>query len=155
MTKQKFLEMMRLSLNGKVSSSLVMENLRYYEDYINVEIRKGRDESEVLNELGDPRLIARTIAQTSGMESDQSTDFKGNRAWQEAQDAGYRPGGHARQFFLKVLFRVPMWVWLILLLLIVTVILGVVFSVIGAILPVLLPIVLVLLLVKVFRDWIN
>ena len=155
MTKQEFLETMRMSLNGKVSSSLVMENLRYYEDYINVEIRKGRDESEVLNELGDPRLIARTIAQTCGAEGGQATEYKGNRAWREGQDEGYRPGGHVRQFFLKVLFRVPMWVWLILLLLIVTVILGVVFSVIGAILPVLLPIVLVLFLVKVFRDWIN
>ena len=46
MTKQEFLEMMRLALNGKVSSGAVMENLRYYEDYINMEVRKGKKEEE-------------------------------------------------------------------------------------------------------------
>ena len=40
MTKQEFLEKLRVALSGRVASSLIMENLRYYEDYINTEIRK-------------------------------------------------------------------------------------------------------------------
>ncbi len=152
MTKQEFLERMRQALNGKVSSGLVMENLRYYEEYINVEIRKGRSEEEVLNELGDPRLLARTIAETSSETNGQTA---------EHADTGYGADGEygrlsrTRQFFLKILFKIPMWGWLILLLVIVAVILSAVFSVISAVLPVLLPIVAVLFLVKVFRDWIN
>ncbi|MCI9141633.1 MAG: DUF1700 domain-containing protein [Lachnospiraceae bacterium] len=153
MTKQEFLEMMRLALNGKVSSGLIMENLRYYEDYINIEVRKGRSEEEVLAELGDPRLLARTIAETSGAGDGQSAEYTDRVRHGGSEE--YRPRGRARQLYLKVLSRVPLWVWLILLLLIVVVILSVVFSIIGAILPVLLPIVLVLILVKAFRDWIN
>ena len=66
MTKQEFLEKLRLALNGKVAGNVVTENLQYYEDYINTEIRKGRSEEEVLASLGDPRLIARTIITTTG-----------------------------------------------------------------------------------------
>ena len=48
MTKQEFLEKLRLALNGRVSPAQLMENLSYYEDYINTEIRKGKGEEEVL-----------------------------------------------------------------------------------------------------------
>ena len=61
MDKQEFVDRLRMALNGRVSPGLVMDNVNYYEDYINTEIRKGRTEEEVLESLGDPRLIARTI----------------------------------------------------------------------------------------------
>ena len=65
MNKQEFIDRLRAALNGRVSPNLVIENVNYYEDYINAEIRKGRTEEEVLNTLGDPRLIARTIIETN------------------------------------------------------------------------------------------
>ena len=52
MTKREFLEKLRQALNGRMSSGTVADNLQYYEDYINTEIRKGRTEEEVLFELG-------------------------------------------------------------------------------------------------------
>ena len=61
MNKQEFVDRLRMALNGRVSPGLVMDNVNYYQDYINTEIRKGRTEEEVLESLGDPRLIARTI----------------------------------------------------------------------------------------------
>ena len=156
MTKQEFLEMMRLALNGKVSSGAVMENLRYYEDYINMEVRKGKKEEDVLAELGDPRLLARTIAETSSAGNGQSAEYTGEGTWHRRRvEEEYRPDSRGRQVWLKVLAKVPLWVWLIVVLLIVTVVFSVVFSVIGAILPVLLPILVVLFLVKAFRDWFN
>ena len=66
MNKQEFIDRLRAALNGRVSPNLVTENVNYYEDYINTEIRKGRTEEEVLETLGDPRLIARTIIETNG-----------------------------------------------------------------------------------------
>ena len=66
MNKQEFVDRLRMALNGRVSPGLVMDNVNYYQDYINTEIRKGRTEEEVLESLGDPRLIARTIIQTNG-----------------------------------------------------------------------------------------
>ena len=48
MDKQEFVDRLRMALNGRVSPGLVMDNVNYYEDYINTEIRKGRTEEEVL-----------------------------------------------------------------------------------------------------------
>ena len=60
MTKQEFLDRLRRSLHGKITPGQIVENLQFYEDYINTEIRKGASEQEVLTRLGDPRLLART-----------------------------------------------------------------------------------------------
>ena len=61
MTKRQFMEELRSSLEGMVSQVVIQENMNYYEDYINEQIRNGKNEQDVLNELGSPRLIARSI----------------------------------------------------------------------------------------------
>lgn len=61
MTKRQFMEELRSSLEGMVSQAVIQENMNYYEDYINEQIRNGKNEQDVLNELGSPRLIARSI----------------------------------------------------------------------------------------------
>lgn len=148
MNKREFLEKLRQALIGRVASSVVAENVKYYEDYINVEVRKGRSEEEVLNQLGDPRLIARTIAETNG--GSRSTEG-GN----SSSDSRYEHSSDDNTSYLRRQFRVPGWMVLILLLVVVVVVLSFVFSVVTALLPVLLPILGVVFLVKLFRDWLN
>lgn len=148
MTKQEFLEKLRISLNGKIAANQVEEHIRYYEDYINVEIRKGRSEEEVMAALGEPRLIARTIVETTGRA--QSSEYDSTDSQYGGDDKAcqeYNRGTEVRN-----LSKVPGWVWIILVILIVIIILGAVFSVITALMPVLLPVLLVVLLVKIFRD---
>lgn len=70
MTRAEFLEELRLALQGNVSQVHVNENLRYYENYIIEESRKGKTEEQVIEELGSPRLIARTIIDTSEQTDD-------------------------------------------------------------------------------------
>ena len=65
MTRAEFLEELRLALQGNISQAGVNENLRYYENYIMEESRKGQTEEEVIRRLGNPRLIAKTIIDTS------------------------------------------------------------------------------------------
>lgn len=78
MTKKQFMEELRSSLEGIVSPYVVQENLNYYEKYINEQIQHGRTEQEVLNELGNPRLIARTIidAESEKEGFEQSTVYE-------------------------------------------------------------------------------
>lgn len=158
MTKQDFMEKLRLALNGKVTSRQLMENLDYYEEYINTEIRKGKSEEDVLAGLGDPRLIARTIAATGGGSGGHAMDEDAAghaEAWYGPGAEEYRAQKPMRRGRFPLTVRVPLWAWLILALLVVVLVLSAVFSVIAALLPVLLPIVVVLFLVKVFRDWLN
>ena len=152
MNKQEFVDRLRMALNGRVSPGLVMDNVNYYQDYINTEIRKGRTEEEVLESLGDPRLIARTIIQTNG--GDNRSGYRntvyGNGEYREAagqnvhrsyteEDDGY--GTHQSKVG-NVLAKLPGWVWLILGILVVVLIFGAVFSVLSFLAPVLIPLML-------------
>ena len=69
MTKAEFLEKLRIELSSGVTPQVLQENLNYYGQYIDDEIRKGRTESEVLAELGDPWILAKTIVDAQREES--------------------------------------------------------------------------------------
>ena len=123
MTKQEFINKLRISLNGKVSPGVVTENINYYEDYINTEIRNGRTEAEVLASLGDPRLIARTIAETNGMENGgcQASEDTEYREYEQNGYGGYGDSSFYGQQDKKSsrVFKVPGWVWILVSVLVV------------------------------------
>ena len=137
MTKFEFSEKLRKALSGRVSHSIVNENVTYYERYIDSEIKKGRSEKEVLEELGDPRLLAKTII-----------DMAGEDAGGYVEESEGHTSGRA---FSGKTYRIPLWVGLIILLLIIIVVFKIVGLVLGARLPIVLPILLIYWLVKYFR----
>ena len=61
MTKQEFLDALRMRLAGELSPEEVRAQLAYYNGYFDGELGRGRAEEEILRELGDPVLIAHTI----------------------------------------------------------------------------------------------
>ena len=65
MSKNEFIQGLEAALSGNVPPETVRENLIYYRDYIRTEQEKGRTEQDIMDELGDPRLIARTIMDTT------------------------------------------------------------------------------------------
>lgn len=93
MTKKQFIEELKSSLEGMVSPMVLQQNVNYYENYIDEQIRNGRMETEVLNELGSPRLIAKSIIDAAGHDDgfvqsdvyeedeDQMQKEKNQRGW--------------------------------------------------------------------------
>lgn len=71
MGKREFLEILSGRLAEELPRELVIGHLQYYENYIEDEIRKGRNISDVMEELGDPVMIAHTIINTETGESFQ------------------------------------------------------------------------------------
>ena len=67
MTKQEFIDRLRAALNGRVAEHVLSDTIRYYDDYIDTEMHGGKSEEEVMASLGDPRLLAKTIAETKGV----------------------------------------------------------------------------------------
>ncbi len=61
MNKEEFLEILEDQLAGQMDGREIASNLEYYSGYIENCVRQGRSEEDVLAELGDPRLIARTL----------------------------------------------------------------------------------------------
>ncbi len=177
MGRLEFIDQLRRALNGNVSPALVADNVNYYMEYISSEIRKGKTEEEVLDALGDPRLIARTIIDTHSPDSEdahQSGEFEeGYGDFQQASynydEDGYRTEDPFRKGFgqedeifrqdgrrdVGWIFRVPLWAWLLLILLIVIIVISFVFSVVSYLAPILIPIIVVIFLIKLFRDWLN
>ena len=65
MRKAEFLKELEEALSGEVPAAVMRENLNYYSQYISAECLKGRSEEEVIREIGSPRLIAKTLIDTS------------------------------------------------------------------------------------------
>ena len=64
MTKEEFLYELKKELSVLDSAEATAYNLRYYSDYIDAEIAKGRSEQEVLDELGNPRWLVNSIKES-------------------------------------------------------------------------------------------
>lgn len=93
MTKAEFLEQLRLSLNGRLDANQVMDNLRYYEEYINSQLRQGKTEEDVMSMLGSPRLIARTITDAN---SDGASGGYASDAYGQYSQGGYAQGNNGQ-----------------------------------------------------------
>ena len=63
MTKEEFLNALGNKLSEDLSESEIASELRYYEGYIDAEVSRGKSEEEATDQLGDPILIARNIAE--------------------------------------------------------------------------------------------
>lgn len=68
MKKHEFLSELKEALEGQVPPSEVESSYEYYKNYIQEQIRSGKSEEEVFEELGSPRLIAKSIIDTKGGE---------------------------------------------------------------------------------------
>ena len=143
MEKTEFLEQLRQSLSGRIEADKVAENVRYYEDYINTQMRMGKTEEEVLGVLGSPRLIARTIADT---QQDTPETYR-------EPESDYRQGS-ARRFVNKVI-KLPQWARITIVILIICFILWLIFSVLAFLAPIILPLMVVVFLFKFFKDWLH
>ena len=64
MSKTEFLDILYNQLSGQMPEGSVAAHVQYYRNYIEDEQQKGRTETDILNDLGDPRLIARTLLDT-------------------------------------------------------------------------------------------
>ena len=157
MKKTEFLKELEAALRGEVSPELISENLRYYDNYISQETSEGRSEEEVTEEIGSPRLIARTIIDTSGgsgsYESGESAS-SGGYAGTDRSSGSYSSGqsGYSRFHYVNL----NKWYWKLLIIAVLCLVLFTVLSVVGGIFAILFrfatPILIGLLIVSLFRN---
>ena len=147
MKKTEFLKELEAALKGEVSPELTAENLRYYDNYISQETSKGRSEAEVIEEIGSPRLIARTIIDTSGGSgSYESGESSSSGSYGSSQ------GGYSRFHYVNL----NKWYWKALIIAVLCLVLFTVLSIVGGIFAILFrfatPILIVLLVVSLLRN---
>ncbi|MBP3338412.1 MAG: DUF1700 domain-containing protein [Lachnospiraceae bacterium] len=62
--KSQFLKSLYDALQGSMTKEQIYSHIQYYNEYIDKEMEKGFSEKEVVEKLGNPRLIAKTIMET-------------------------------------------------------------------------------------------
>ena len=164
MNREEFLRGLENALSGNVPPSVVRDNLRYYDDYIRSERQKGRSENDIMDELGDPRLIARTILDTTPGAAEGEYEeyhpfgsFAGNSGRssqqenaQQTQSGGYSGSGNIHYYDLNK------WYWKVILSVVVIAILFVLFALVGGIFTILIhlagPILLIWLIYTFIKN---
>lgn len=154
MNKTEFLNILRQALGGEVSQDVIEQNISYYAGYISAQTME--DENRIIDELGDPRLIAKSIieAEKAAKEKSRSnwsgSDYKSNASEQYEEYNGKSGELNQGIFFTrmkwyhKLIAIAVIIVLLILIAMIGRLLLSVVF-VFG------LPILLLLLVMTLFR----
>ena len=170
MTKEEFLEGLKRALFSTGSQSLIEYNLDYYSSYIDGEIAKGRSMDEVMNELGDPRLIANSIKVAEGysdvfvgLEDEvidgnagdykENSDFEFNtKGFDKDYEERHEENGAFKIYNMNGKSLIlPLIIALAILVLVVVVIVAV-FSFLA---PVLLPIIAVLIVIGLIKGIID
>ena len=73
MNRGKFISELRQALlEGNINQNEIIDTIEYYENYFDEKIREGRNIDDIIDELGSPRLIAKTIIDTKGSGNNDS-----------------------------------------------------------------------------------
>lgn len=167
MTKEEFLDGLSKALASTGSESLIEENIRFYSSYIDDELSRGRSMDDIMEELGEPRLIANSIKVAAGyddvfagLNSEVSKDDdRYESTFERKYEDMYNDDESLKdEESLKSAFKVynlsgkslilPIIIILAVLILVVAVI-ATVFSFLA---PILLPIIVVLILLGLIRG---
>ena len=115
MCKEEFLRRLEEALSGEVPMGVIRENLIYYQNYLSQEMARGRSVNEIVAEIGEPRIIARTIIDsTEAMEEAEGADY--GSAYQGSYRTDYGSGGRENDIPQIHYFDLSKWYWKLLLL---------------------------------------
>ena len=138
MTREEFLQGLKEALDGNMDASAIQENLNYYNEYINEEVRKGKTEQQVVDTLGDSWAIAQTL-----LEADENGADGGAAA-------GSSYGTYMKEEEGRV-FEIPWWkkaLFILAVVLVIVVIISFVAGVIRILAPILIPLLIAMLFIR-------
>lgn len=166
MNRDEFLRTLREALSGEIPPNIIEENIRYYDAYIADEVRKGRTEEEVIEELGGARVIAKTIIDVAAAGGDAGTGDPYGDAWQESAYGGGGSGGAGGDGFDPFgfdsreeqrrrgihIYNLDKWYWRLLLWVVILLILFVFMYLVMGLATLLWPFIVVALVIWLVRS---
>ena len=90
MTKEEYLLELEECIRGEVSDYELADSMSYYSTYFKDEMSMGKTESEIIQSLGSPRLVGRSIIDARG-EKELQERAKGHYYDSSSSDAVYDP----------------------------------------------------------------
>ena len=150
MTRQEFLQELDLALQGQMGQAAINENIRYYETYIVEEAGKGKTEQMVIDQLGNPRLIAKTLINTTNKYYRQSKDRYTESYGKDESDQGFDARSSKKERWIIRLGKRNTWYGKFFTIAAAILMIVVVANVVAFLLPILVPVILILLIGSLF-----
>jgi uncharacterized membrane protein len=154
MNCDEFLRLFREALDGKVSEQIINDNANYYRSYINSEIRKGKSEAEVLASLGDPRLLAKTIEESTKFATGEGDSYYEYDSTTGRYSGKYEESKGSQGVHIKE-FNMPGWLLGIIVAIVVLFVVAIVFRVAFFLAPYIIAFMIIGFIVREIRKWIN
>lgn len=151
MDRGEFLALLRESLEGYIPRADVEENIAFYRNYFD---ETDRSDKEIIEELGDPRLIARTIIEAYKASKGPMADYYTEQArseYSQAHSSAGESGSFHEYTEEKGAWKRSAVHWGILFCVLIVLLALVVL--VGKIIIFFLPILLVILAVKLIVDY--
>ncbi len=145
MYRTEFLDILRTQLSGQMHEGKIAAHLRYYEDYIQSKVRAGTPEDEVIAQLGDPRLIAKTLLDTDTGEE----VYEESRSYSESDTGDYEKQEEKNW---KKKLNLSTWYGKLIVIAAAAAIIFLLISVLAAVLPFLIVLAVVLYLISRWRK---
>lgn len=139
MNREEYISTMEKSLVGRIDPDALRETMAYYNDYFAMEQSKGLSEEQIISNLGDPRLLAKSII---AAESEKREDREHEvRSTGDGEYGSYVRRGH-----------IPFGILMLIIVLVFFGIISLIFSIASALLPILLPALIVFGIITFFKN---
>ena len=156
MSKTEFLDILYNQLSGQMPEGSVAAHVQYYRNYIEDEQQKGRTETDILNDLGDPRLIARTLLDTEVGAGNPQNGSTYSAIYNEADsyynkyDSSDSARGHVKKHSFKL--DLSTWYGKVAVILIAAVVLLLLVTILGILIPVVIVAGVIMYIISQFRK---
>ena len=156
MSKKEFLDILYNQLSGQIPEGSVAAHVQYYRNYIEDEQQKGRTETDILNDLGDPRLIARTLLDTEVGAGNPQNGSTYSAIYNEADsdynkyDSSDSARGHVKKHSFKL--DLSTWYGKVAVILIAAVVLLLLVTILGVLIPVMIVAGVIMYIVSQLRK---
>ena len=156
MSKTEFLDILYNQLSGQMPEGSVAAHVQYYRNYIKDEQQKGRTETDILNDLGDPRLIARTLLDTEVGAGNPQNGSTYSAIYNEADsdyneyDSSDSARGHVKKHSFKL--DLSTWYGKVAVILIAAVVLLLLVTILGVLIPVMIVAGVIMYIVSQLRK---
>ncbi|MCI5597424.1 MAG: DUF1700 domain-containing protein [Lachnospiraceae bacterium] len=149
MSKEEFIKQLDEFLMGNVREEERLDSIRYYKEYIREEIKAGKTEEEVLDSLGSPYGIAKSIIEAKGYSMDERNDYEESTGSSDIEYGNNNASYSHRRIEIS---GWKAWLTTAAVIILIVLVLSLVFRVLIALLPFIIGTIIVISVIKLFTD---
>ncbi len=145
MRSSDFLLQLKKALENELSADRVQENIEYYKNYMKEEMKNGKSEREVLDMLGDPWAIAKTILMEEKMSGGQER-INSDKTWNNQEQVGEKQNVHV--FGLDTWWKKAAVIAGVIV--VIMIVMSLILGVLSIVLPIVIPVILIVTILNIF-----